>query len=422
MKLKDETGIALPLVIVVVLVATIIGATLFMLSTTETRQVARDVDKMKAHYIARSGAHAVAGHFMENPEDAIDLVGLESDDYPFAGGYYSIKVIDKSDYDKGEILHEIISTGRYNGVVQRISVEVKNKGVSAALWANNFDISGGAGDITGADVIFGSLEGKDHPDYDSGIEAMIQEPYTLRFAEHTFDRVVLPCEDETLGFFSECDTWSSEGDWTSRDGVLTVEEDIRYNTIEIGPGDYLQINAIDDNVLLKADSIEMSSAPIIAKVANNNIVAIVVNTINPSGRNNFSHDDHPDFDFRNESPGIIGKSTDEEGGFLLIYVLEEYKNHGGGNTDIFLDDNVHLNVYVYEDASIDIGGTQNFHGAIYAPDAKSVIFGTGHIEGWVIADEFKVSGSGRGGITFKDIKMADVDMNFDFYDIVKWLK
>jgi hypothetical protein len=66
---KNEAGAALPLVLVIVIGLSVFAFTLLMFSMNETKQVALDENQMKAHYIARSGAHALASYIIKNPDD-----------------------------------------------------------------------------------------------------------------------------------------------------------------------------------------------------------------------------------------------------------------------------------------------------------------------------------------------------------------
>ncbi len=67
--LGDEKGWALPLVLLVMAVLTILGTTLWLISMTDLQHVSLEEKKMQAHYYARSGAELV-------------YAGIESGEYP----------------------------------------------------------------------------------------------------------------------------------------------------------------------------------------------------------------------------------------------------------------------------------------------------------------------------------------------------
>ena len=407
MKLKDETGLAFPLVLIVVLVLTILGVTLYMFSTAETRQVLLDENKMKAHYVARSGAHAVAAYIIENPSIAGALAEAgESEPYSFAGGTYRVEVgefIDDNNGGEGDIKEKYVvkSTGTYNNVSQSIEVTVENVGINCALYARNFDVSGGGNlAISGGDIMAGGVEGED---YDKGIvEGFLTDEHKLINRSHDFDPVILPCDDEKLGF--DCEEYEYLGDYDGGPGGgnLIVTQSSRYgditrvNDLIIEPDGY--------DLLLKADLIRNgnNSGPVLnVKLSKGNTVVIVADTI-------IIED--------------INVESEDGGGFLLIYA-HDFKRPPGNPITIDPYPS-HINIYIYdidgEGGSFSITGCDEFRGSIYAPTAESVFTGTAEVYGWMITDVVKVTGGGSGGINFRDIKMRDVSINFDFFNIEKW--
>ena len=72
---KGEKGSALITVLIVMGVLTVLGAALMHYSMTDNLQVFNDEKRMQAHYLARSGAEAVADYIMKNPENADELLG-----------------------------------------------------------------------------------------------------------------------------------------------------------------------------------------------------------------------------------------------------------------------------------------------------------------------------------------------------------
>jgi len=79
---NDERGLALPLVLTVMVVATLLSSVLWQYSMTDIKQASRKQQKMQAHYIARSGAEAIAQHLIERPQAASQLVASTSQTNP----------------------------------------------------------------------------------------------------------------------------------------------------------------------------------------------------------------------------------------------------------------------------------------------------------------------------------------------------
>lgn len=115
----DQRGYALPLVLVVIVVFTLLGIALLQYSTTETIQVSRTEDRMQAYYLARSGAEAMAEHILSNPSTAAALydgkTGIGSiDDLP--EGSFSLEI----EEDVGNIVIE--STGYFGNVEEHLTL------------------------------------------------------------------------------------------------------------------------------------------------------------------------------------------------------------------------------------------------------------------------------------------------------------
>jgi len=435
MKLKDETGLAFPLVLIVVLVLTILGVTLYTFSRTETSQVLLDENKMKAHYIARSGAHAVAGYIIENPgETIINSEGQEvpvldalaeageSEQYSFAGGYYRVEVgkvnnDNNGDEDDNKEKYVVKSTGTYNNVSQRIEVTVENVGVSGALYANKITVTGGGGaEVIGGDIIAGGTEGVDYSKED--VEGLLTGDDELRNYSYPFEPVILPCEDGKIGF-SGCNTWDfasnadpETGDYDENDDLVipdvgsSAPHEVRYRNIDIGnPGSLTIEPPVGEDLLLRAEHIRVHNAPITVKLGGDNTVYIVA--------------DHFEF----SDIYVESVEGNEEGGFLVIYA-HIFENTGNQN-DVVIDSNCNLNVYIYDDehgegGTFDIRGVPHFKGAVYAPTAGAVLTGTAQVTGWIITDEITFTGGGHGGIDQSDIEMRDTSLNFDFFNIERW--
>lgn len=131
MHLKNQNGSALPLVLVTMLVLSILGSTLLLLNTTETRQVAREEKRVQAYYIARSGAEAIAEYIIINPYEADELITeVSSTPTKLGKGEFTIKVSKSNE----EIIIE--SIGKVDTVENKISLTLRetSTGYSKILW------------------------------------------------------------------------------------------------------------------------------------------------------------------------------------------------------------------------------------------------------------------------------------------------
>lgn len=153
MKLMNcEKGAALPLALIIMLVLGLLGATLMAYSVAETKQVSMDENKLAAHYLARSGAHAVASYLVNNPDNAADYLYRDSAGPVYPTGYEEDSSFEVSIYgDLNNIYVE--STGEYRGSTQQVILTVQKAGIfDFALFGQILGV-GNINSITG-DVIY----------------------------------------------------------------------------------------------------------------------------------------------------------------------------------------------------------------------------------------------------------------------------
>jgi type II secretory pathway component PulK len=72
---KEKRGSAIITVLIVMGVLTLLGAAILQYSVNDNLQVHNDEKRMQAHYLARSGAEAVANYIMNHSDEVDELVG-----------------------------------------------------------------------------------------------------------------------------------------------------------------------------------------------------------------------------------------------------------------------------------------------------------------------------------------------------------
>ncbi len=134
---KNEKGWALPLVLIVIVVITILGSTLWLISMTDLKQVSIEKNRMQAHYYARSGAELVAtkvifnGHGdpvfeSEGGEVNITDLEIESINVSFNGNQLNDKITIKV-YKENEVV-VIESTGIDDGIEEKLKLKISKVG------------------------------------------------------------------------------------------------------------------------------------------------------------------------------------------------------------------------------------------------------------------------------------------------------
>ncbi len=131
--LGDEKGWALPLVLLVMAVLTILGTTLWLISMTDLKHVSLEEKKMQAHYYARSGAELVyagigdgEGQFpideIPAPDEALISESIMFGDADDLSHNIEIKVYRNKVYKYDDDMIVIISTGRAAEVSQTLEL------------------------------------------------------------------------------------------------------------------------------------------------------------------------------------------------------------------------------------------------------------------------------------------------------------
>ncbi|MBB6216602.1 Tfp pilus assembly protein FimT [Anaerosolibacter carboniphilus] len=76
MKFNNDRGSTLSFVIVIIAVLTVLGGALLSAAVAEAKQVGHEEKKIKAYYIARSGADATAQYIISNQSNEDKLEGI----------------------------------------------------------------------------------------------------------------------------------------------------------------------------------------------------------------------------------------------------------------------------------------------------------------------------------------------------------
>lgn len=236
--LKSEKGIAMPLILMVLVVLTLLGTALWQYSVSEVRQATRAESKARAYYIARAGAESLARYIMQDPEqvDAIlddgsesvsDLIDFETEMLGQAGEMeVTLRRLDHNRL-------EISGTGQSGGVRQSATVvleqlpfpgdaAVVTTGAGLVNFHKNMSLEGSV--IAGGEVNLPT-------DFDTS-RFSITENYP--FTDDTFARVVIPViqPDQTFHNISI----------RNRTENIAAGRSVVYNRIDIENRGILQLN------------------------------------------------------------------------------------------------------------------------------------------------------------------------------------
>jgi len=99
-----QTGSAMITTVIVTVVMIFSGFALWNYSMSEIKHLEREVSAMKAHYLARSGAEAIAMHFLGEKDNSIIsemTVGdtTVSEAVIFGDGYFTVSVTRNTEHE-----------------------------------------------------------------------------------------------------------------------------------------------------------------------------------------------------------------------------------------------------------------------------------------------------------------------------------
>ncbi|MEW5922009.1 MAG: pilus assembly PilX N-terminal domain-containing protein [Bacillota bacterium] len=146
--LKNEKGLALPLVLIVMLILTLLGTALWHYSTSEAMQVSQYEKRLQAHYLARSGAESLAAwindHIAAQPEKVAALLAKSSLPVSLGNGTFAVSL-------EGTLNHITVkATGKVGNVEETVTIilnftssALPDPGNVASIFPEDFDFENG---------------------------------------------------------------------------------------------------------------------------------------------------------------------------------------------------------------------------------------------------------------------------------------
>lgn len=145
--LNTQKGASLAIVLIVIMVMSVLGATFISIGLAETRQVAMQEKQMQAYYLARSGAETIAEDILHNTDDTLRNY-LESNlgqtvrsvNNALGEGTFNLDV----KKDSSDILIEAtgIVPGPYGNVTAKATLRLIDLYNNAITAVNSFNLSG----------------------------------------------------------------------------------------------------------------------------------------------------------------------------------------------------------------------------------------------------------------------------------------
>lgn len=117
-------GLAMPLVLLVMFVMTLLSAALWQYSMKDLKHVTIEEKRMQAHYLARSGAELVRDYLIAHPDEFNSIKDLTSETQSYqnnSNNFFTVKV-----YEDEHGTRLIESTGKVDDVSETLILEMDN--------------------------------------------------------------------------------------------------------------------------------------------------------------------------------------------------------------------------------------------------------------------------------------------------------
>lgn len=357
--LKNDNGIVMPLVLLVMVVMVLLGTALWQYSNSELRQANYNEHKTRAYYIARSGAEALARHIKNDPAELSRILGNEEESISeilnmnseLHGKIGEVEVSLKKLEDDN---YEIVSVGYSNGVQQTVTIVLESLpflGDAAVITTGPGNLDFSSGMTVEGSIISGGTVNLNGVVFDDNQYSMT-ENYT--FPDDYFNRVEVP---------------------NVEDGQIYIEEStIRLNqqpnnTYKVMAGNYLkvtdQLRSNSDNNKLVINTTETMPT------------TLVINRLTMNG----------------------GEIIVNGSGEVNIYLLSEDKHdHSVQTKNVAMPDGAILNWFLTEGSNLEIYAGAPFQGLIYGPYDASVEMQSGaKFTGAMIVEELRGGGASSIG-------------------------
>jgi hypothetical protein len=415
---KDKRGSAIITVLIVMGVLTLLGAAVLQYSVNDNLQVHNDERRMQAHYLARSGAEAVANYIINHPDEADELLGkaakpVEPDEETLQAklkGTFDVVVTKSGDG------YLITSTGHVDDFERTVKLTMEPHNYQGSGLGEYAIFCNEGINLKKGTVIKGNIgtnandKGKINANGEVKIEGNVMvgpggDPDSVISNNIKIENGEAGILDSKIVYkapsFPEFPTVYDQKDSIilankeSTEITFVGDNALYYKSIELYDGSSLTINVggVDREIVVD----ELVVGGDIKIVGDGCLKLYVNNNLDINGNINFKEDDEGRVDALmiyykgNDTVGI-----EKEIGFCGTLFIN-------GNLDIKKDCVISGNIIVLGDScSFDCNKNMVINGVIYAPNSSVVFKKDTTVNGTVIADTLSVD--------------KDFTMEFNYYD------
>ncbi len=361
MSTKNNKGMVLGLVIIVMAVLSILGVTLLSLSLASAKLTSHQNKVKQAYYLAKSGADAVSTHLIANPKDDALLLNETSDDNShFTNGKFKVNVTNGA---SNQI--RITGTGEVSGLEKSTTAVIRR--LTAGELLDKAVYTNSPLDITGM-VVDGDIQSGGSINYKTnGHGAFDTSTYSSLSNSPKYIDTLLPPSTPLY----------SPENLTVSGGNVQISSSSKLKSINIEQNNTLEI------------------------IANDKLVDIVVETLTAKG------------DIKITTTGT---------GRVNLFVISKMEVQTKGH--INSDDPNDLYIYMQEESTFDMQAGIVVKAYIIAPDASAIIQSEkSTIYGALIANKLtKNDNTGPNGsvVYVAPENSSEIDFNLKAYKILRW--
>ncbi len=342
--LGNEQGSALLLTVVISLILLTLGGVLVTHGLFERAQVEREEARLKAYYLARSGAEAVAQGIMENPAIAEAIKNQKSEPVQMGSGSFTVEVVES---DEGFLL---ISTGMAKNQLSTVQLALIRSAAEARLNLGYTVLIGKEGDADDpAIVYFGTLH------VTSGsIATNSTAPGSIRFngaMEVSEGQIVQLTEKirNPLPAFPSPPVFENEGTYNASVDGAEIASDGHYSKLIIPENNTLTINLAEKTRIISIDRFELNGKLELRNPGKNGRLILYVN----------------EFVKATGSLNVTGEGSHRSDALTVYY--KGKKDEIFGNSQLKIRGDV-----VVQNPAVNIVGNDNFSGGLYLVGEQSV--------------------------------------------------
>lgn len=354
--IKNNKGLALAYVLIVMAVMSILGLVFIQISLTETMQAAHDKSKMQAYYLAKSGVEATAAWMVSHADIGNTLIGKTSSPVALAesniNGTYVVSVLVNV---ASPLFLLVKGIGTVNGVSATATMTVNTGNTNITnVFTETLYSNGEITSQSNAAEIFGNIVAGGIIDVKNCTGTKTSNSIRI------YPSVVFPTIPTTVDFPS------SNTSLVLTDTTIFPGQIAGYNNFACG-----------SSLSIKTGNI-------------NNVVSLVVNI----------------FDLSKSSKLMI-----PDDGRLLVFVKTELIIDSKAEIN-FDQDPKKLIILMGVGTAFTDKNSYQLNALIYAPNNNLSITGNGNITGSIIADKIKINGNNSINGTkfgpYNDIKINDL--------------